>query len=177
MSTYKLYSVKDQKTYFVNGKSLSEACDRLSRNTGTVREDIEYLDNSFKEMKVAVHGITDAEADVATRYFRKNGRLPKYMTRPEMETETGISDAKCKKIMKALTGEKLVQMLYAIYCPECGKLADKQTMDYKIHRSGYRCPWCGAEIRFERKNFGKLYAPYDSIGINKLEGLKIVSGS
>ena len=123
-----------------------------------------------------IKGITNEEATKAENYIKTYGTKTRYMTRPEMSKVTGLSDEKCKKVMKALTESGVLHMLYAISCPICGKLVDKGVFPHVIHKSGYVCPYCKERVEYDRVNFCKLYAPHDTIKREKLKELVLKGG-
>lgn len=112
-------------------------------------------------MEIRIRKITPSEAGAAEKYIRQECVKPKFMTKAEMSETTGLPESKCRCVLDTLEKAGLLQMQYAIYCPECRKLVHRQPYARGIKRSGYTCPWCGGSVTYKKENIGRLYAPQD----------------
>lgn len=112
-------------------------------------------------MEIRIRKITPLEAETAEKYIRQECVKPKFMTKAEMSETTGLPESKCSRVLNTLEKAGLLQMQYAIYCPECRNLVHRQPYVRGIKRSGYMCPWCGGSVTYKKENIGRLYAPQD----------------
>lgn len=128
-------------------------------------------------MEIRIRKITPSEAGAAEKYIRQECVKPKFMTKAKMSETTGLPESKCSRVLDTLKRTDLLQMQYAIYCPECRHLVHRQSYAHGIKKSGYTCPWCGGSVAYKKENLGRLYAPWDCRRMTLLETVTLVSAA
>ena len=90
-------------------------------------------------------------------FIRANERCCRFLRPEDLSEDTGINETAAAHILQSLSKAGIVQRVYAIICPRCGKIADRGARSSEIRQSGYNCPWCGRRVEYEPGNLKKLY--------------------
>ncbi|MBR3366354.1 MAG: hypothetical protein IKG66_00995 [Lachnospiraceae bacterium] len=101
--------------------------------------------------------VSAEETQRIEQYFRENERACRFMSAEDFAEHARINGTAAKHILESFSKEGITMKMYAIFCPSCGKIADRGAYPTEIRKSGYRCPWCGKRVEYEPQNLGNLY--------------------
>ena len=111
---------------------------------------------------ISIKGITRAEAWLVKKYISTEAKKAKFMSGAEMSEMTGIPEDTCGNALADVKKKGLLEEQYAVFCPKCGKIVDRCSNEHGIRMSGYVCPWCRSEVRYDRNRIVSLFAPLDA---------------